>query len=167
MKNKDTCEYLYSWFYAVIDLNFERTKMYANSFITSSFGFLMNVISVLLKIFYEDKNLKNNDEIFEIVKEIDLVHCITTHPINFSKYERINNEDSIRDYLNSFSVDLLNKEKYNNKTKLYFIINILQFYIVKNFDEEYSKIINQISEMIHQGKRDDPLLYVQLLFKFN
>ena len=158
LKNKETNDYLYNWIYAIVDLNFERTKMYSNAYITSSFGFIMNIIYVLLRLFYEDNNLKNNDDIFQIIKEIDLVYCITTSPINFEKFERINNEDSIRSFLNSFSHDVIDKEKYNNRTKLYFIINILQFYIIKSFDEEYSKIINQMSAMIRMGKRDDPIL---------
>ncbi len=152
---KDTSEYMYSWIYAVIDLNFERTKIFANSYITSSFGFIMNVVAVLLKIFFEDRNLRYSDFVFEIIKEIDFVYCLTTHPLNFSKHERFSSDEITKEYIDTYSLEVINKEKYNDKTKLFFLTHILMFYVVKTFDEEYTKIINRISEMMGQGAHSD------------
>ena len=126
-----------------VNLNLERNKTFINLHSVSTLGFLICLSFVLLKIFFTSENGKRNDNPIVIFKEIDLNFCLSSNLIDFSKFCKISNTDM---------------KEFNHTTKFYFIIHILIHYFLKNLDEEYVKILQQLHTFISAGKINDPQL---------
>lgn len=144
-----------SYFYDLINLNLERTKMYSNQYNTSSIGFLMTNTVSLLKLFYEHIAY-DKASVFEIVKSIDLFYCVSNNTINFNKFDRINIE-RCRDLV-SVEAEKMNNKEFNLTTKLFFIIHNIISYYAKNLDDEYTKLATQLSNMFRSNMIQDPKL---------
>ena len=139
-----------------VNLNLERNKTFINLHSVSTLGFLICLSFVLLKIFFTSENGKRNDNPIVIFKEIDLNFCLSSNLIDFSKFCKISNTD-MKDFYDVNS-QIENKKEFNHTTKFYFIIHILIHYFLKNLDEEYVKILQQLHTFISAGKINDPQL---------
>ena len=139
----------------MINLNLERNKMYVNPYNVSTLGFLNNIIFILLK-FLDDKNTFFGTNLMKEIADIDYFYSITTNTVNFSKFERINSDD-VKDIFEK-EYEVYNKQSYSLNTKLYFIIHCLLNYVLKNLEEEYRKILNQVQTYVSSGLFNDPKL---------
>jgi len=156
--NNDTKKNTYQWFQIVTSANFERTKMYFNNQIVSSSGFLFNITIVLLNILFELHNVdKTRNNYFKLIEQVEPLYCITSKPINFNQYDKIN-PDIIKDFLNNFEIDMLNENEFNDTTELYFMIHVFLSYFIKTLYDEYSRAINNIGEMYKNNQNNDPKL---------
>ena len=129
--------------------------MYVNPYNVSTLGFLNNIIFILLK-FLDDKNTFFGTNLMKEIADIDYFYSITTNTVNFSKFERINSDD-VKDIFEK-EYEVYNKQSYSLNTKLYFIIHCLLNYVLKNLEEEYRKILNQVQTYVSSGLFNDPKL---------
>jgi hypothetical protein len=144
-------EYLYD----LIHANTDRTKMYANPYTTSSIGFLMNHAFGLLKLFFDKANY-SEDMIFEIIDNIDVLFTLTNNSINYDKFDRVNS-DKIKEMILT-EMEKQNSKSFNKTTKLFFIIHCILTYFLKNLDDEYTKLANQLNDMFKMNMSNDPRL---------
>jgi len=142
--------FLLNYLCDVGNLNLERKKMYSNPYLVSTIGFLLNTSIVLLKILFDHEH--KNSSVFEIVAEIDILYTSTASEIQFNKHDRIN-DDASKDSINS---DKLSSENFNMTTKLFFIIHNILSYFIKNLDDEYTKLAQQLSNMFKMNAINDP-----------
>jgi hypothetical protein len=152
-------EHTLQFFYDLVNSNLERTKMYANPYTTSTIGFLFNSMIILLKLFFENENLGvSNESIFEYIKEIDILYSLSTLNVNFNKFDRVN-PTIAREIQTLEEVKQNNKiseNKFNLCTKLFFLIHNIMSYFIKNLDDEYVKLSQQIGEMYKMNMMNDP-----------
>jgi hypothetical protein len=155
--NEITRKAVFDWIYRLIELNFEKTKMYQNHSTSSSLGFLLNTLIVLLKIFFDQSTylkLQYPEFIFKIISDVDPLFTISNNRINFKKFERVNS-DMVKAILENEDDDHNNKE-YNLNTQMFFIIHTLLSYTLKTFDDEISFISNKLEELQKENKVNDP-----------
>jgi hypothetical protein len=145
----------YEYLFDLIHANADRTKMYANPYTTSSIGFLMNHSYSMLKFFFEKSNY-TDDMIFEVIDNVDLLFTLSNNAINFDKYDRINS-DKIKDIL-VVEREKQNLKNFNSTTKNFFTIHCILAYYLKNLDDEYTKISNQLNDMFRANMSNDPKL---------
>ena len=129
--------------------------MYVNPYIVSTIGFIFNVIIILFKVF-DEKNNFFGINLTKEVAEIDYFYSITTNTINFSKFDRINHDD-VKELIEK-KLALCNQDSFSLNTKLYFILHCLLNYVLKSFEEEYTKILQQIQTLASSGQIADPRL---------
>ena len=150
LENTKSRNHMMQYLFDIVNLNLERKKMYSNPYLVSSIGFLLNTVIVLLKIFFEFEN--KNHTIFEIVADIDILYATTSNELPFAKNDRIN-EDDAKTILNSSNFA---SESFNQTTKLFFTIHNMLSYFIKNLDEEYTKLAQQLSNMFKMNLVNDP-----------
>jgi hypothetical protein len=145
------------YFYDLVNSNLEKTKMYSNPYTTSSIGFLFNSLIIILKLFLEIEDSKNQS-LFEMINKIDIMYCLSTTNINFSKFDKINPSIS-RDIQSSEEEKQNNKiseNKFNLHTKLFFLAHNIMSYFIKNLDDEYVKISQQVGDLYKMNMMNDP-----------
>lgn len=145
---------LHHWVYQLINLNLERIKIYVNTEVTSSINFLLNTLIIALKIFYDQQNilkLSHSEFVFRVVSEIDPLFSVSNNRINFSKFDRINN-DLAKEIVDNESDDQNKKEPLLN-TELYFSIASLVSITIKFIDDEYARMTTKYDELV---KANDP-----------
>lgn len=156
--NEVTRSALFNWFYTLLSLNFERTKMYQNNQTTSTIGFLLNCLVILLKIFFEQQNflgLTYSEYVFNIVSEIDPLFTLSKNKINFSKFDRVN-PDLVKEIIENEEEEY-NYKDYSLATQLFFGMNHLMAISIKSFDEELGFIANKYDDLIKENKTSDPI----------
>jgi len=164
--NKETQTAIFDWIYTVINLNFDRTKMYQMNQNSSTIGFLLNILILVLKLFFEfqgniyNVNLSNinigyNNIVFKIIAQIDPLFTLSTNKINFFKYDRVNG-DLAKEIINNDD-DEFNLKDFNLTTKLFFVTHTLINLTIKSFDEEVNYILKKYEDLIQEGKTSDPL----------
>lgn len=147
---------LFSWIYHLIALNFERSKLYANKMIVSSYGFLFNTIYVLSRIFFEiSKELKMNFSQFiqRVIFDVDPLFTISSKFIEFKKYERVN-PDIVKEIIEN-EEENQNFGEFNLITRLFFICHTLINLTIKPFEDEYSRLAEQYDELISSNSIND------------
>lgn len=144
-----------NWVCSVINLNLERNKMYVNPYVVSSIGFLNNITYILMKYLDEKNNFFGNNLLKETA-DINHFFSITTNRINFSKFERINSDD-VRELVEK-EFESYNHDSYSLNTIIYFMLHCLLNYTMKNFEEEYKKLLQQIQTYVSSGLISDPKL---------
>ena len=146
---------LFNWIYTLINFNLERNKMMANPYIVSSNGFILNVLYMLLK-YLDDKNGLFNLHLLTEIPELSPNFTLTTNKINFPKFDRINPEN-IKEYVES-ETENANGTSFSANTVIYYSIHILLNYVLKNIDEQYKKIAQEINIYIAARNFMDPKL---------
>jgi hypothetical protein len=139
------------WFYDCIGWNIDRKKTLYNPQTISKLGFLMNIIYILIKILYDNKILVDGST-YCFTKEIQPLFALTNN-INFSSFERINN-DSYNETLenNKHTIQTVN---FNLETCLFFIINTLLSFTIKTIESEYYNLKKKFNEFIEQEATND------------
>ncbi len=164
--NNETNTAIFNWLYTLINCNFERTKMYQNNQNTTSLGFLLNCLCVLMKIFFDLHTTNFNLQsisIFKTIAEIDPLYTLARNNINFSKYDRVN-ADLAKEIINNED-DEYDYKEFNLTTRLFFTIHAMINISVKCLSDEVSKVAQNHDDMIQENKTSDPLfkeLYARL-----
>jgi len=173
MYSKDPFYTILNWAYELIKLNLDKIKLYKNTEVLSTDGFLMNVIIILNKIIFKEyeAGIQNEENysyfIFKMVGKIDSLFTLTDKYIPFSKFDRTNPEE----------VNPLLKEANDNApatfsiyTKLFFIQQTFIYITIKNFMntvEMFSrKVQDKISENGGNFKNDIDLQNMIILEQF-
>ena len=173
MYSKDPFYTILNWAYELIKLNLDKIKLYKNTEVLSTDGFLMNVIIILNKIIFKEyeAGIQNEEHysyfIFKMVGKIDSLFTLTDKYIPFSKFDRTNPEE----------VNPLLKEANDNApatfsiyTKLFFIQQTFIYITIKNFMntvEMFSrKVQDKISENGGNFKNDIDLQNMIILEQF-
>ena len=173
MYSKDPVYTILNWAYELIKLNLDKIKLYKNTEVLSTDGFLMNVIIILNKIIFKEyeAGIQNEENysyfIFKMVGKIDSLFTLTDKYIPFSKFDRTNPEE----------VNPLLKEANDNApatfsiyTKLFFIQQTFIYITIKNFMntvEMFSrKVQDKISENGGNFKNDIDLQNMIILEQF-
>lgn len=152
--NDTTRSAVNAWVYQIINLNLERIKMYANHQVTSSIGFLLNILIISLKIFFDQQTilkLNHSEFLFKVISEIDPLFSVSTVKINFSKFDRTNNE--LAKEIVDNETEEQNKKEPNLNTELFFIVNSLLSITIKSLDDEFTRMNNKYDEL---NKKNDP-----------
>jgi hypothetical protein len=117
-------------------------------------GLLLNSAYVLLRVFF-GKNL-NDINFFDIINKIDITFAMSSNKLNFSKFERINNE-KVKDLITQHEPKS-NSTEYNFHTKIFFLIHSILAFCIGKLDEEYHKVGNQFGDMVRANAHGDPKL---------
>jgi ubiquitin conjugation factor E4 B len=157
--NEITRQGLLDWVYKLIVLNFDRTKMYQMLQNCSTLGYLLNVLKVLLKIFFDQQTYLSkaySEFIFKTVADIDPLFTLSNNKLNFSKYERVN-PDLVKQIIENEEDDEYNYKDYNLTTQLFFIINNIAHLTLKTFDDEITQISQKLEQLYNENKTNDPM----------
>jgi hypothetical protein len=150
---------LFNWIYSFISYNLDKLKLYQNNPNLSTMGSMLNVLAILLKIFFDQQIYLKIDYpvfIFKAVSEIDPLFTLSSNRINFGKiFERINSA-LVKEIIVNES-DEYNYKEYNLNTELFFIINTMISLTVKNFDEDLIAVSNKIDDMYRNGQTGEQL----------
>ena len=147
------------WIYKLIRINLDKIKIYKEENKLSSNGFLLNILMILMKIFFRDlekgeQNEKTYSEyIFKVVGSIDTLFSLTNDKIDFSKIERTNpnvvqlilQDDN---YKNDFP------EKFSIYSELFFIIQMIVTYTIKSFTNQITQLNKMTEELLKKNNNN-------------
>ena len=144
-------EKLLSWLYYLISINMGKLKMYHDERKFASNFYFLNLILILLKIFFgEQDQIKNSfiysKFIFNLVSEIDPLFTITKYKIDFTKFDRTNPEMVNEILKDEESLQDLIPKKTNINSEIFFILHVLFTFSLAGIQKSIFMIQNKISE---------------------
>lgn len=146
---------LLSWLYYLISINMGKLKMYHDERKFSTNLFILNIIFVLLKIFFGEQNQKKNSLIyskflFSLVGEIDPLFTLTKYKIDFTHFDRTNPEIIKEILKDEASLQELIPKKTNINSELFFILHVLFTFSLSYIQRD----IFRIQQKINDGKNE-------------
>ena len=149
--NSDYEHNIMKWVYKLISVNLDKLKLYKEENKLSTNGFLLNILMILMNIFFRELKKGENDEkiysefIFKIVGMIDPLFTLSKDKIDFSKIERTNPK-VVQLVINdeNFKNDI--PEKFSIYTELFFIIQMIITYTIKSFSNQVDELNKNIEE---------------------
>ena len=152
MYAKDPFYSILDWVYELIRLNLDKMKLYQNSELLTTNGFLMNVIIILNKILFKEYESGIQSEqnysnfIFKIVGKIDALFTFTNEYIPFNKFDRTNPE-----VVNALTKDNeIATGTFSIYTKLFFIQEIFIYLVLKNFHNTVERFSRKVQDKISE-----------------
>jgi ubiquitin conjugation factor E4 B len=156
--NKEAREGLLNWIFTLISQNMDKLKLYQSQQTTSTLGYLINVLYIMLKIFFDqfqymETFTEYSDFIFYMVSKIDPLFTISNNKINFSKFDRVN-ADLVKEIIENENMEQDNKE-WSLQTYLYFICSTLITFTIKPLDDELGHLGSKLQQLEKEGKSSD------------
>ena len=161
--------------FEVIKLNMDKIKTMKNNKILSKNTFLFNLLIILNKIFFKeyDEGIKNDYNlskfIFKVVENIDPLFSLTNNYIPFDKFDRMNPE-IVHNFMDDNNYKDIIPTEFNLYTKLYFIHETINKFVISNFNTSYENITKKIKALtllqgynINENDEISTLLYLQHL----
>ena len=161
--------------FEVIKLNMDKIKTMKNNKILSKNTFLFNLLIILNKIFFKeyDEGIKNDYNlskfIFKVVENIDPLFSLTNNYIPFDKFDRMNQE-IVHNFMDDNNYKDIIPTEFNLYTKLYFIHETINKFVISNFNTSYENITKKIKALtllqgynINENDEISALLYLQHL----
>jgi hypothetical protein len=148
--SENTRQALKNWIYTYIKLNIDKMKIYHKDEFLSKNGFSFNILYIVLNIIFEQETylqLENpNEFLFLFAKEIQINFSLSNNRIDFGKFDRINTE-SVKEIVSSIGSEEHNFTEYNLNTELFFISNTLFEYLIRNIDNNYGQLSNELANI--------------------
>ena len=161
--------------FEVIKLNMDKIKTMKNNKILSKNTFLFNLLIIFNKIFFKeyDEGIKNDYNlskfIFKVVENIDPLFSLTNNYIPFDKFDRMNQE-IVHNFMDDNNYKDIIPTEFNLYTKLYFIHETINKFVISNFNTSYENITKKIKALtllqgynINENDEISALLYLQHL----
>ena len=131
-----------NYFFSTININLDWQKTIKNFMTLSSLGFLMNMLSLSLNLFFNEchkyaseDDYKNKEYKIKVIKFINTKFCLNDKYILFSKFNPIYSM-SCKEYIESNKAQS-QSIKYNIITKLFFISHSLMNYVIPTLMKLY------------------------------
>ena len=154
--NTDQEHTIMKWMYLLISFNLEKLKTYKDEKRLSSNGYLLNILMILMKIFFRDLEKREQSEkayseyIFKVVGEIDTLFSLTKDKIDFFQIGRTNPnivESILQD--DNYKNDI--PEKFSFYSELFFIIQMICAYTIKSFTNQITQLNKMTEELLKKN----------------
>ena len=157
--NTDSEHTIMKWIYKLISVNIDKLKLYKQETKLSSNGYLLNVLLILMKIFFRNLEKGEQDEkayseyIFKVVSDIDPLFSLTNNKIDFSRIERANpNVVHLIIQDEGYKNDI--PEKFSIYSELFFIIHMITTYSIKSFTNQITQLNKKTEEELKKNNNN-------------